>query len=577
MMSINSPLKSLVWTERRVPLKTNDIASALLSKLELLFSNQDSFIAFTIPGIALTSKNLAFHFTDSTSGLTPQQALEAASSFARLVNLTPDVSRQWSSDGRVIWSIYEMVLNQAVIASDNTTAAEGEELQKARDLLYEQKEVSDLLGKRFTIVDTDTLSKYKLYRASYLQSQYEYNAMKLRAELSSDSTVKTEWQTIEPLKKSSVDQVFEDWVSKGFKGDVDKAFATINQITGRSPRITWEKWKDEFAQSRMTDLSGQDFYETYFYPHKFYESNSEIPWMTIRLDASEIQNLNSTSGISSLLPLDTGENFTILSLSIELIRVSIIRPWLEPNLFKSRFWQWSDGRSLLSDGATSPTGNLPAYINEVIFARNLFIMFDSTLTENTQIISSLRGGGSLGLGSFSFKDADLATTNDSLKSDKSQIIGFICQKIPKSPDPDMTLDWSSPNFAFPMHGEKEDKVATGQMRTSFTIGSNGDLNANTRTWTNNSLVGFTGGVFIGLTDSFETIIWRTDLKTSGVDGKLIGKSDRTEVWQAVVPPSIFKRTRGYVIVHEHTPKFPAADWFESEEGKQFIRRIVQSF
>jgi hypothetical protein len=305
-------------------LKSNDIASALLSKIELLFSDIDSFVTFTIPGIALTSKDLAFHFTDSTSGLTPQQALEAASSFARLVNLTPDVGRQWSSDGRVIWSMYEIVLNQAVLASDNTTAAEGEELQKAREFLYEQKEVSDLLGKRNTTVDTNNLSKYKLYRASYLQSQYEYNAMRLRADLSSDTTVKSEWITIEPLKKLSVDQAFQDWVSKGFKGDVEKAFATIEQITGRSPRITWEKWKNEFEQNRMTDLSGQAFYQTYFYPHNFYESVSDVPWMTIKLETSEIENLNSATGTSSILPLGTGEDFTILSLSIELIRVSIV-------------------------------------------------------------------------------------------------------------------------------------------------------------------------------------------------------------------------------------------------------------
>jgi hypothetical protein len=558
-------------------LKSNDIASALLSKIELLFSDIDSFVTFTIPGIALTSKDLAFHFTDSTSGLTPQQALEAASSFARLVNLTPDVGRQWSSDGRVIWSMYEIVLNQAVLASDNTTAAEGEELQKAREFLYEQKEVSDLLGKRNTTVDTNNLSKYKLYRASYLQSQYEYNAMRLRADLSSDTTVKSEWITIEPLKKLSVDQAFQDWVSKGFKGDVEKAFATIEQITGRSPRITWEKWKNEFEQNRMTDLAGQAFYQTYFYPHNFYESVSDVPWMTIKLETSEIENLNSATGTSSILPLGTGEDFTILSLSIELIRVSIVRPWLESNLFRSRFWQWADGRSPLSDGATPPAGDLPAYTNEAVFARNLLITFDPTLTENTKIISTLRGGGSLGLGSFSFKDADLLATNDLLKSDKSQVIGFICQKIPRSPNPDTILDWSGPNFAFPMHGERESQVATGQMRTRFTINSNGDLNANTRTWTDNSLVGFNGGVFIGITDSFETIIWRTDLKTYGVDGKLIGKSDRTEVWQDVVPSSIFMRARGYVIVHEHTPKFPVADWFETEEGKKSIQKIVQNF
>ena len=562
-------------------MKANEIASALLLKVELLFNDNDSFVTFPIPALVLASRDLAFHLTDATSGLTPQQALEAASSFARLINLTPDISRKWSSDGRLIWSMYEIVLNQAVIASDNATVAEGEELQKAIQVLYEQKEISDLLGKRNTTLDTDSLTKYKLYRALYSQSQYDYSAMKLRADLSSDTTVKSDWIAIEPMKKMSVDQALHEWVSKGFKGHVEKAFATIDQITGRSPRITWQGWKNDFEQNRMTDLAGQQFYQTYFFPNNFYKSDSEVPWITIKIDTSEILNLNSVAGISSIFPSGTGEEITITSFSIELLRVSVVRPWLDSNLFRSRFWQWADGRSALSDGANPPNGDMTAYINEVIFARNPLITFDSTLPENAKLISALQEGGSLSIGSFSFKASDLSITNDQLKSEQSYVIGFICQKILKSPNPDSALDWSGPNLAFPMHGEREDNISTGissgNMKTKFTVDSNGNLIANTRTWTNHSLIGFTGGVFIGITDSFETIVWKTDMMSYGVDGKLIGKSDITEVWNAVVPTSIFSRARGYAIVHEYKPRFPLAKWLESDEGKKFIQTKVQNF
>lgn len=559
-------------------MKTNDIASALASKLKILFSKQDSFVAFTIPGIALTPNKLAFYLTDSTSGLTPTEALAAASDFARLVNLIPDIGEQWSSSGRVIWSTYELVLTQAVVASDNTTPAEGEELQRARDFLYKEEQITDLLGTRVAIVDTNNFAAYKLYRALYLQAQYEYNSMKLTADFSTDPTVVSNWAVIEPLKKASVDQAEQNWISSGFKVEVENAFATIEQITGRTPRITWEKWKDEFDQDRMTDLLGQDFYQTHFYPNDFYKSGSEASWMTLALDTTEIQSLNSsTTASSSIFPVGTGEDFTISGLSVELIRVSIVRPWLEPNLFRSRFWQWPDSRPRLSDAANPPTGDLPAYIDSAIFVRNVSVSFDPGLPENARIISSLNGGGSVGLGPFSFKLNDLATTSDSLKSSNFQLTAFICQKIPKSPNPDTALDWSGPNLAFPMHGEKEDQVATGRIKTNFTIDSNGDLNVSTRTWTNNSLVGFTGGVFVGLTDAFATIIWKTDRKTYGVDGTLIGRSDRTELWQATVPQSIFQRARGFVIIHEHAPSFRNFEWFESQEGKDFIRTVVQNF
>jgi hypothetical protein len=93
----------------------------------------------------------------------------------------------------------------------------------------------------------------------------------------------------------------------------------------------------------------------------------------------------------------------------------------------------------------------------------------------------------------------------------------------------------------------------GYMETSFDLDSNGNLNARTKTWTDVKLKGFTGGVLIAFTDASGSAIWSTEQQRYGVDGTFIGNSNRTENWQAKVPPGTLSRISGYAILQEHTP------------------------
>jgi DNA-binding Xre family transcriptional regulator len=133
----------------------------------------------------------------------------------------------------------------------------------------------------------------------------------------------------------------------------------------------------------------------------------------------------------------------------------------------------------------------------------------------------------------------------------------------------------SPAISFPINGERHDDVGGGHMNTSFTINSNGNLYATTRTWTNVKMEGFTGGVFIALTDEEGFTIWTTEQHCYGVDGTWIGRSDRTELWQATVPPDILTRTRGYAIVQRHTPNPRLLEFLNSQEGQKAIQAALE--
>jgi hypothetical protein len=64
---------------------------------------------------------------------------------------------------------------------------------------------------------------------------------------------------------------------------------------------------------------------------------------------------------------------SVSSLSFEFCAATVNRSWCEPNVFSARFWRFADPTELLSDGATPPQGECPAYITGIVFARNIVV------------------------------------------------------------------------------------------------------------------------------------------------------------------------------------------------------------
>jgi hypothetical protein len=134
---------------------------------------------------------------------------------------------------------------------------------------------------------------------------------------------------------------------------------------------------------------------------------------------------------------------------------------------------------------------------------------------------------------------------------------------------------------FPITGDKENGVANGRMRTSFSLNTDGTLTAVTNTRTGVQLAGFTGAVSIILVDENRQLIWASDVHSYGVDGCLIGRCNRNDNWSENVPPEIMSRVRGYAILQQHEPKWRLFDkgeqflrWLNSDEGKATLTTVA---
>jgi len=125
--------------------------------------------------------------------------------------------------------------------------------------------------------------------------------------------------------------------------------------------------------------------------------------------------------------------------------------------------------------------------------------------------------------------------------------------------------------AAPLSTSQYNEVEPGsgfRMQSDVNLGSNGQLDVVTHTWTTSWGFGFTGGVYVLLRNSEGTVIGATHLHTFGVDAKSIfwGRSTRYDYWAEFVDPRVAAATVSIQIIQQHTPQNRLQDIVAQVEG-----------
>ena len=175
--------------------------------------------------------------------------------------------------------------------------------------------------------------------------------------------------------------------------------------------------KAQFSMAAVTDTLGNTFYPTYLFPANFYQSEYDSSWQSFQMTPG--QNTPWTAG---------SQSGTITG---EMITLPLQRAWWNPWIFSIRGWRFdpATGFGNLSDGGSPPQGLMPMYASALIIARNINSPSDATfvLHEDPD-------------GSFSGVIPEPSVAND---PNAMLILGFVCTPLPKSPDPDPSLNWGS--------------------------------------------------------------------------------------------------------------------------------------
>ncbi len=475
------------------PQKLNDLGRKFLAQIYQILSGgdetvpaaQNTFISWCTPGIPFTADDFSFCVKGFGGGATAQEdklLLQQAFNFAQVVDFIPDPTGVYNQDQQQtifrtsqarLSHIYGEILRFSKVVKSDLTAAEQAKLEKFRNLLRTKKVIKDIVTDEETevVVDGPMLSAYNEKMAAYTDAALFYNTKRVTAQSATGPEGKlavSDWANNAALYRLKVKAAMDAWTSGGYRNDVDKVNAYINQVTQRDMMLWKQKLQENLEDARVSALGpGSDFLYTTVLPSSFATSAG---WTSFSYDHNMASSSSQTK--SNAWSVGGGVNFGLFSigggahgssssasgdtkisnfkLRFDMTAVVISRPWFYPEFFMSRGWNLTKGQGwtfddLPSDGKIPPKGNFIGYPTQAIFVRNVVIDSAEFASAYKAYQSSVGGSASVGWGPFKlsggYSHAESGHQFDSnfegqtLRVPGMQIIAFVNRLVGKAPNP----------------------------------------------------------------------------------------------------------------------------------------------
>lgn len=417
-----------------------------------------------------------------------RQRILRASDWARLTNFIPNPSgiyddeqqkkmfdtTAFTQDGSSMASLYETVLRHSEVAYSELSEDVEARMTRFRGLLSQTIEEEDLFsGKTKTrVVDSPLVVAYNTYMSEYIDASLEYNTKRLNALNSNDSLAVQDWALNASNYRRRVKAAYSKWVSLGYKNDVEKIGAYIDQVTMRDLTLMKADLLDKLDKSRISDpTSGEEFLWTSLIPAGLPFSKG---WTTYNFSQSEVRSYSksqnnawsakaklplgswfgaSASGSGSTKKIEREYDTSNFKMSFEVAQGMISRCWFSPEFLFSNAWRFPEDLAnltnfgeALSDGKTPPKGAMIAYPTTAIFVRNVKVSFDELKSESSDLTKQLKTGGGMHIGPFNLGGASYErgsterefkreVTEEGLEIPGMQLIGFKCKLLPQLPNP----------------------------------------------------------------------------------------------------------------------------------------------
>ena len=334
---------------------------ALFTKAQLVFQTPGTFLSFpALEPLSYPPDQLDFsQLANLTGPVYPE--------FCRRVDTVPQGVIYTAESGTPFSAEYDKVLRNAQTALSTLTPAETTALQQALAFLYVKQPDG-------TQSDSPALVAYFQYQQAYFTAEQDYTSQESTATASADPAVQAQWRNVdEPRLRAAVQAVQDAWDAKGYKAQVEAAQAVQEACAAKSPALQWQAWSDAFnpGLDELTAPDGSTFALAAYSPFDILASDG---WPTFTLSGPEIQQLvaQAPTELKNIFQPDPAAP-SVSSLSFEFCAATVSRSWCHPDVFSARFWRFPDPAELLSDGATPPQGECPAYITGVVFARNVVV------------------------------------------------------------------------------------------------------------------------------------------------------------------------------------------------------------
>jgi len=351
-------------------------------------AGQLQFAVYPASALPLAASLLAVACAAAT-GDQARTFLDNAATFARLANFIPSEER-YAPDGTYLWDVYERVLEEAQLGRAAESADACNQWLAARGFLF--RPVQNAAGETVD-VESPEYARYLELKREWRAADLRCREAEIRAAYSDDAATRAAAEAELPALRDAVSRAMTEWAVRGYREEVENQIAVLSATPAMSVQTAWQQWKGDFLAAARTDLAGAAFRLTRLPAI----DPAALQWVRMTLRPSEITNL-------AALRESGGTSLRVESFEMEICTLPIVRSWFSPTLLTSSFWRWS--RPPLSDGRVPAHGLLPAYPTEVILGRNVHLQAED---------ATALGPVTAGIG--------------------MQIVGFLCRRIPLSPDP----------------------------------------------------------------------------------------------------------------------------------------------
>ncbi len=455
------------------------IMDALCAKLYAILSAGDNvnnvplagrtLVSYCSPGIPLAISDVDFGFLSQN-----QNQFDAASAFFNLVDTIPNPTGFWSTSNTKMSKEYEKVLTTKILPITNLSQQELDMLDRAKKMLNQDTQVLDIYTGQTRIVtgDTPLFERYKALKTLYENAVLSYNSLYFNSLNASDQRSRIEWSINEPVYKSRVQTAYQTWLP--VKQNIEQALSIIENLDGRGATKYWSELLEDFNNAKQAGGSiGEEIRLTKYFPDSFWDEAHKDSWTKFSFKSSEINTIDTQTSSSwgggasasfGLWSIGGDASYSSqsktynsdsnnLNIDVELVKIPIRRSWFDGGIFKSRGWQFDPNinRDLLSDGGQPPKGTLIGYCTSIIVARNLNLYMDLSSTRDSYVASQFSSSMKAGWGPFSIRgnytrSTQASTHNFSFDSGAiscpgMQIIAFVNELLPLSPNPDPNLNW----------------------------------------------------------------------------------------------------------------------------------------
>ena len=472
----------------------NDLGNALTTQIyhtvmggdDKVKSPPNTFFTWCMPGLPFTADDLDFAAKGIFSAPTAEEQNKRAAhayNLAVLLDFIPDVTLPYGTDRQEgmykpdaekhLSEMYRQVLRFSKVVNYELSDTEKGKLQKFRDLLYTTKTVKNLVTDEEEQVTEEgpVLKAYNQRLSAYLDAVTTYNAKRVAAAGAvgpEGKAASADWILNQQNYYLKVKAAADEWVSGGYRNEVDEMNAFINQVTQRSLVLWKQQLLEAYDKAQMSSVEvAIPFPYTTLVPANIAESggwngigvnHSHIAWAQDESVSSWAAGGGINAGLFSFgangggTSKDYSSSFQVNSfeLDFEICQAVIVRAGFYPEWFASRGWTLRKGEGwtfddMPSDGGNPPKGSFIGYATQAIFARNVTITSADFVSAYHAYSSSFSGNANIGWGPFqlsgsysrsdSHRDLEMTVDGEKLTVKGMQIIGFVNHLLGKAPNP----------------------------------------------------------------------------------------------------------------------------------------------